>query len=45
LYNLTKDESPILVHTGPKMTRQELLVRLQEPSTSGGQNGAASSAP
>jgi len=31
LYNLTKQESPILVHTGPKSTRQELLVRMKQP--------------
>jgi hypothetical protein len=33
LYNLTKSESPILVHTGPKATTQEMLVRLKKPAT------------
>ena len=33
LYNLTKQESPILVHSGPKETRQELLVRMKQPSS------------
>jgi hypothetical protein len=42
LYNLTKNESPILVHTGPKATEQEMLVRLKEPSSSS-DNGTASS--
>jgi hypothetical protein len=36
LDNLTKSESPILVHTGPKHTQQEMLVRLKRPS---GQSG------
>jgi hypothetical protein len=31
LYNLTKNESPILVHTGPKATVQEMLIRLKKP--------------
>jgi hypothetical protein len=39
LDNLTKSESPILVHTGPKHTQQEMLVRLKRPSgQSGGQS-------
>ena len=41
LYNLTKGEAPILVHTGPKSTQQELLVRLKEPHQSGSGNGAS----
>ena len=32
LYNLTKDESPALVHFGPNSTVQELLVRIKQPS-------------
>jgi len=32
LYNLTKDESPALVHIGPDQTEQWLLVRLKNPS-------------
>ncbi len=31
LYNLTKQESPILVHSGPKETRQELFLRMKQP--------------
>jgi hypothetical protein len=38
LDNLTKSESPILVHSGPKITQQEILVRLKKPpaQSSGG---------
>ncbi len=32
LYNLTKDEAPIIIHFGPGRTEQWLLVRLQENS-------------
>ncbi len=32
LYNLTKDESPALVHYGPERTEQWLLVRLSNPN-------------
>jgi hypothetical protein len=39
LYNLTKSESPILVHSGPKTTQQEMLIRLKKPP---GQSGSAS---
>ncbi len=42
LYNLTKSESPILVHTGPKQTQQELLVRMKQPAAQSG-NGSISS--
>ncbi|TWU06267.1 protocadherin [Stieleria varia] len=35
LYNLTKDESPCLLHFGSERTEQWLLVRLQEPQESG----------
>ena len=42
LYNLTKNESPILVHNGPKATTQEMLVRLKKPAAQSG-NGAVSS--
>ncbi len=44
LDNLTKSESPILVHTGPKHTQQEMLVRLKKPAAqSGSGTGAVSS--
>lgn len=33
LYNLTKDESPALVHVGQDKTEQWLLVRLNKPDT------------
>jgi hypothetical protein len=36
LYNLTKNESPILVHTGPKATVQDMLVRLKKPANTSG---------
>jgi hypothetical protein len=32
LYNLTKDEAPLLVHFGKDRTEQWLLVRLEQPS-------------
>lgn len=35
LYNLTKDEAPCLLHFGSERTEQWLLVRLQEPESSG----------
>jgi hypothetical protein len=41
LDNLTKSEASILVHTGPKFTQQELLVRMKQPSETGS-GGAAS---
>jgi len=44
LYNLTKSEAPILVHTGPKFTQQELLVRLKKSAQAAGSNGAQSTA-
>ena len=31
LYNLTKDETPVLVHMGKDKTEQWLLVRLKQP--------------
>jgi hypothetical protein len=31
IYNLTEDETPVLVHFGPEQTQQWLLVRLEEP--------------
>jgi len=43
LYNLTRGESPILVHTGPKETKQELLVRLKLPKQSSSDKGSVSS--
>jgi hypothetical protein len=42
LYNLTKKEAPILVHSGPKATQQEMLVRLQKPAAQSG-NGSLGS--
>lgn len=35
LYNLTKDESPCLIHFGSERTEQWLLVRLQKPENAG----------
>lgn len=36
LYNLTQDDSTALVHFGPDKTDQEVLVRMTQPSQSGG---------
>jgi hypothetical protein len=33
LYNLTKDESPCLIHIGKDRTEKWLLVRLDQPDT------------
>ena len=33
LYNLTKDEAPVLIHFGADRTEQWLLVRLQQPKS------------
>jgi hypothetical protein len=43
LYNLTKDEAPVLVHDGADRTEQMLLVRLKKPAVSGN-DGAGSGA-
>jgi hypothetical protein len=43
LANLTKSEAPILVHSGPKKTQRELLVRLNRPNQTGSGNGSVSS--
>jgi hypothetical protein len=37
LYNLTKDEAPLLVHEGKDRTQQELMVRLNQKDAQGGQ--------
>jgi uncharacterized protein (TIGR03000 family) len=42
LFNLTRDETPVLVHFGPDKTQQWLLVRMQQPS---GQAAAPPQAP
>ena len=38
LYNLTKDESPVLIHIGKDKTQQWTLVRLKPPEQAGGEN-------
>lgn len=40
LYNLTKDEAPVLIHFGADRTEQWLLVRLQNANNGGGANDA-----
>jgi hypothetical protein len=40
LDNLTKSEASILVHTGPKFTQQELLVRVKQPTQGAAGNSA-----
>jgi hypothetical protein len=44
LYSLTQREEPVLVHIGPKTTRQELLVRFKKPAEKSSANGSLSSA-
>ena len=39
---VTKKEAPILVHSGPKATQQEMLVRLKKPAAQSG-NGSLGS--
>ena len=42
LYNLTKEEAPVLVHFGADRTEQMLLVRLKKPSEAGnGESGGS----
>lgn len=41
LYDLTKDEAPLLVHFGSDRTEQYLLVRMQKPADNGTDNAAA----
>jgi hypothetical protein len=43
LDNLIKSEAPILVHSGPTSTQQELLVRMKQPTQSTSGNGSVSS--
>lgn len=38
LYNLTKDEAPILIHFGKDRTEQWMLVRLKQPDTNAPSN-------
>ncbi len=38
LYNLTKDEAPVLIHLGKDKTQQWTLVRLKQPEQTGGEN-------
>lgn len=45
LYNLTQNETPVLVHFGSNQTATYLFVRLPEPSTEGAAAQAASSQP
>jgi hypothetical protein len=33
LYNLTRDESPVLIHIGPDKSQQWMLVRLKQPDS------------
>lgn len=42
IYNLTKDETPVLVHMGDGKTEQLLLVRLQQKDGADGTDGASS---
>lgn len=41
LYNLTKDEAPVLIHVGDTKTEQWLLVRLQQDQDAAGQETPA----
>jgi len=44
LLSLTQSQAPVLVHVGPKNTRQELLVRFKKPPKSASGDGSQSSA-
>ena len=44
LYDLTKDECPVLVHFGPDKTEQYLLVRLDNPEAEAAMRGFAEKA-
>lgn len=44
LYNLTKDEAPVLIHLGSDKTEQWLLVRLQQPESAPDGNAPDSNA-
>ena len=35
IYNLTEEETPVLIHFGPEQTQQWLMVRLEEPEEDG----------
>ena len=39
IFNLTKPQTPVLVHFGPKKTETYLLVRLDPPKDAGGSTG------
>lgn len=43
LYNLTKDEAPVLIHFGKDRTEQWLLVRLEKPADSSDQQDSEES--
>ena len=42
VYNLTKDETSVLVHFGAEKTQQWLMVRLEEPPAEEGESGDGS---
>jgi hypothetical protein len=42
IYNLTKDEAPVLIHFGKERTEQWLLVRLKNPDAAGSGDAANS---
>ena len=42
LYNLTKDEAPVLIHFGADKTEQWLLVRLKDQKPSSDDSSASS---
>lgn len=42
IYNLTKDEAPVLIHFGKERTEQWLLVRLKQPQDAAAESGAGS---
>jgi hypothetical protein len=44
LYNLTKDESPCLIHFGKDKSEQWLLVRMKKPDSAGSSGGTSSDA-
>jgi hypothetical protein len=45
LYNLTKDEAPVLIHFGADRTEQWLLVRLKNPDAAPDSSATSAAAP
>lgn len=44
IFNLTKDEAPVLIHFGPDRTEEYLLIRMPQPTDGADQTGPAAAA-